>query len=83
MRRIASIIATACFAIGFIWQYGGWLLEWVARAIGVRGLTTTYNAFVEGFVITLMAEGSFMRIIGPWLLMGAGLLVLAMLRFRR
>ena len=50
MRRIASIAATTCFAVGFVWQYGGWFLEWVGRALGVRGLTTTYDAFVGGFM---------------------------------
>jgi hypothetical protein len=79
MRRIASIIATTCFAIGFVWQYGGWLLEWVGRALGVRGLTTTYDAFVGEYVTALIAEGSFARIIAPWLLMGIGLIVLAFL----
>jgi len=51
----------------------------VGRALGVRGLTTTYDAFVEGFVAELMAEGSFARIFGPWLLMGPGLIMLAFL----
>lgn len=79
MRRIASIIATICFAIGFVWQYCGWLLEWVGRALDVRGLTTTYNAFVGEYVTVLITEGSFTRIIGPWLMMGGGLIVLAFL----
>ena len=79
MRRIVSIVATVCIAAGFVWQYGGWLLEWVGRALGVRGLTTTYDAFVEGFVGELMAQGSVTRIFGPWLLMGTGLIVLAFL----
>jgi hypothetical protein len=79
MRRIASIAATTCLAAGFVWQYGGWLMEWVGRALGVRGLTTTYDAFVGGYVTALAAEGSFTRIIGPWLLMGIGLIMLAFL----
>jgi hypothetical protein len=77
MRSAVSLIAIAIFAVGFVWQYGGWLLEWIGRFIGTHGLSSSYDAFVNSFVATPLAEGS---IIGPWLLMGAGLILLAALR---
>ena len=80
MRSAVSLIAIAIFAVGFVWQYGGWLLEWIGRFIGTRGLSSSYDAFANSFAATLLAEGSVVRIIGPWLLMGAGLILLAALR---
>lgn len=80
MRSAVSLIAIAIFAVGFVWQYGGWLLEWIGRFIGTRGLSSSYDAFVNSFVATPLAEGSIVRIIGPWLLVGAGLILLAALR---
>ncbi|HET9536265.1 MAG TPA: hypothetical protein VFP43_13120 [Mesorhizobium sp.] len=73
MRSAVSLIAIAIFAVGFVWQYGGWLLEWIGRFIGTRGLSSSYDAFANSFVAPLLAEGSIVRIIGPWILMGAGL----------
>jgi hypothetical protein len=79
MRRIVAIVAMVCIAAGLVWQYGGWLLEWMGRALGVQGLTTSYDAFVDGFMAELMAKGSFTRIVGPWLFIGATLVALAFL----
>jgi hypothetical protein len=75
-----SGIAVTIFAIGFTWQYGGWLLEWVGRAFGVRGLTSTYEAFVESFVAWIGAS-SVMQILAPWFLMGVGAVLFAALRW--
>jgi len=79
MRKIVLLVAMVIFAVGFVWQYGGWSLEWIGRLAGRRGLSSSYDAFVDSFVSTLAAEGSFARIIGPWLLMGAGLTFLVAL----
>ena len=58
----------------------GWLLEWVGRAFGVRGLTSTYEAFVESFVAWIGAS-SVMQILAPWFLMGVGAVLFAALRW--
>ena len=28
-----AAIAVAIFALGFAWQYGGWILEWIGREV--------------------------------------------------
>ena len=61
MRSAVSLIAIAIFAVGFVWQYGGWLLEWIGRFIGTRGLSSSYDAFANSFVAPLLAEGSIVR----------------------
>ena len=67
------------FVVGFVWQYGGWLLEWIGRLFGTRGLSSGYDAFVNSNVATLLAEGSLVGIVGPWLLMALGLLILSII----
>ena len=57
----------------------GWILEWIGRLLGARGLTSSYEAFVEGYVGMLMTDGSLAKILGPWLLTGVGLILLAVL----
>jgi hypothetical protein len=72
------IAAIAIFLLGAAWRFGGWIAEWVGRLFGVRGLTSSYETFVQSYAGMLMSEGSIARILGPWLLMGIGLVVLAM-----
>ena len=79
MRSFVAITAVALFLVGAAWRFAGWILEWVGRLLGARGLTSSYEAFVEGPVGALMADGGFARILGPWLLMGIGLILLAVL----
>ena len=71
--------AIAILLLGVAWRFAGWILEWIGRLLGVRGLTSSYEAFVEGYVGMLMTEGSLAKILGPWLLMGVGLMILAVL----
>lgn len=79
---MAYAAATICFGLGFIWQFGGWAAEWIGRAFGTRGLATTYDAFVGDFVTVLVTGGGIIRIVAPWILMGIGLLALAIVRLR-
>lgn len=71
--------AIAILLLGVVWRFAGWILEWIGRLLGARGLTSSYEAFVEGYVGTLMTDGSLAKILGPWLLMGVGLMILAVL----
>lgn len=71
--------AIAILLLGVVWRFAGWILEWIGRLLGARGLTSSYEAFVEGYVGTLMTDGSLAKILGPWLLMGVGLILLAVL----
>ena len=80
MNPLAAI-AVAIFALGFAWQYGGWILEWVGRAFGVRGISSSYEAFVESFAASVGA-GGLVRILAPWLLMGIGVLLFVVARRR-
>jgi hypothetical protein len=48
-------------------------------AFGTRGITSSYDAFVESHAGMLMADGSLAKIFGPWVLMGIGLILLAVL----
>lgn len=79
MRRFVVIAAIVIFLLGAAWRFGGWIAEWTGRLSGARGLTSSYEAFVQAYAGMLMAEGSIARILGPWLLMGVGAVVLAML----
>ena len=72
-----AVTAIAILLLGVAWRFAGWILEWIGRLLGVRGLTSSYEAFVEGYVGMLMTEGSLAKILGPWLLMGVGLILLA------
>jgi hypothetical protein len=74
-----AVTAIAILLLGVAWRFAGWILEWIGRLLGVRGLTSSYEAFVEGYVGMLMTEGSLAKILGPWLLMGVGLILLAAL----
>ena len=69
-----AVTAIAILLLGVAWRFAGWILEWIGRLLGVRGLTSSYEAFVEGYVGMLMTEGSLAKILGPWLLMGVGLI---------
>jgi len=71
--------AIAILLLGVVWRFAGWILEWIGRLLGARGLTSSYDAFVEGYVGMLMTDGSLAKILGPWLLMGVGLILLAVL----
>jgi len=81
VRVFVAVAAVALFLVGAAWRFAGWILEWVGRLLGVRGLTSSYEVFVESSVGALMADGSLARILGPWFLMGIGLLLLAALYF--
>ena len=74
-----AVTAIAILLLGVAWRFAGWILEWIGRLLGARGLTSSYEAFVEGYVGMLMMEGSLAKILGPWLLMGVGLILLAVL----
>jgi hypothetical protein len=75
VRKFISIAAVALVLVGLAWRFAGW----IGRLLGMGGLGSSYEAFVEGYARILMAEGSFAKIFGPWLLMGAGLIILAAL----
>ena len=79
MRKCLSIAAVIVFAVGFAWRFAGWISEWTGRLLGTRGVTSSYEAFVESHVGMYLAEGGFARIAGPWLLMAAGLILLFIL----
>ena len=79
MRKFISITAVALVLLGVAWRFAGWIVEWVSRLLGARGLNSSYEAFVEGYAQVLMAEGSLAKMLGPWLSMGAGLILLAVL----
>jgi hypothetical protein len=83
MRKFISMTAVALVLLGVTWRFAGWILEWIGRLLGTRGLNSSYEVFVESYVPALMAEGSFPKILGPWLSMGAGLILLAVLYFPR
>ena len=74
-----AVTAIAILLLGVAWRCAGWILEWIGRLLGARGLTSSYEAFVEGYVGMLMTDGSLAKILGPWLLMGVGLILLAVL----
>ena len=71
--------AIAILLLGVVWRFAGWILEWIGRLLGVRGLNSSYEAFVESHVGMLTTEGGLIKILGPWLLMGVGLILLAVL----
>ena len=52
-----AVTAIAILLLGVAWRFAGWILEWIGRLLGVRGLTSSYEAFVEGYVGMLMTEG--------------------------
>lgn len=79
MRKFVFIAAITIFLLGVAWRFAGWIVEWTGRLFGVRGLTSSYEAFVQRHAEMLMAEGGIVRILGPWLLMGIGLVLLAVL----
>jgi len=82
MRKALSIAAMMIFVLGFIWQFGRWLLRWAGYGLGLRGLPGSYNAFVESFAAKIVNEGSVAWIAGPWLLISIGLIALIILRSR-
>jgi hypothetical protein len=43
-----AVTAIAILLLGVAWRFAGWILEWIGRLLGVRGLTSSYEAFVEG-----------------------------------
>jgi hypothetical protein len=53
-----AVTAIAILLLGVAWRFAGWILEWIGRLLGARGLTSSYEAFVEGYVGTLMTDGS-------------------------
>ncbi len=75
MRKFISIAAVALVSLGVAWRFAGW----IGRLLGIGGPDSSYGAFVERYALVLMDEGSFAKIFGPWLLMGAGLILLAAL----
>jgi hypothetical protein len=64
MRKRISIVAIAVFATKFIWRFSDWISEWAGRFIGVRGVTSSYEAFVESYVGMYLAEGGLAG--GSW-----------------
>jgi len=79
VRKVISIVALAVLLAGVTWRFAGWILEWIGRLLGVRGLSSSYEAFVKSHVGMLTTEGGLIKILGPWLLMGVGLILLAVL----
>jgi len=79
VKKCISIVAIAVFAIGFVWRFSGWISEWAGRLIGVRGVTSSYEAFVESYVGKYLADGGLVGIAGPWLLMATGLILFGIL----
>jgi hypothetical protein len=65
--------------LGVAWRFAGWIVEWTGRLFDARSLNSSYEAFVQGYAQALMNEGSLAKILGPRLLMGAGLILLAVL----
>ena len=82
MRKALSIAAMAIFVSGFVWQCGRWLLRWAGYGLGLRGLPSSYNSFVESVAAKIANEVSIAWIVGPWLLISIGLIALIILRSR-
>lgn len=80
MRKFISAVSIGVFIVGFIWQYGSWIAEWVGRFAGVRGVTSGYDEFVERHLPVL--KGGVAEIIVPWFLMVGGLVAFWALRLR-
>lgn len=72
MRKFMSAAAIGVFVVGFIWQYGSWIAEWVGRFAGVRGVTAGYDEFVVRH-LPVLTKGGVAEIVIPWLLMAVGL----------
>ena len=81
MRKSIFIAAVGLVLLGVMWRFGSQILWWVGHFLGKGALDSSYNAFVEGHARMLMAEGSFAKNFGPWVLMGVGLFLLAALYF--
>ena len=62
--------AIAILLLGVVWRFAGWILEWIGRLLGARGLTSSYEAFVEGYVGMLMTDGSLAKIARPMVVDG-------------
>lgn len=82
MRTLMSAAAIGIFMVGFVWQYGSWIAEWVGRLAGVRGVTAGYEEFVERHLPLLTVKGGVTEIVIPWLLMAIGLVAFWALRPR-
>jgi hypothetical protein len=46
--RKFSIAAIAILLVGVTWRFAGWILQWIGRLLGMRGIASSYDAFVEG-----------------------------------
>jgi len=79
VKTFIAVAAIALILVGAAWRFAGWILELIGRLLGLRGMTSSYEAFVDSSVGALMADGSLARILAPWLLMGLGLILLAVL----
>jgi len=62
--------AIAILLLGVVWRFAGWILEWIGRLLGARGLTSSYEAFVEGYVGMLMTDGSLAKMLRPMVVDG-------------
>ena len=80
MRKALSIIAMTIFMLGFIWQFGRWLLRWSGYGFGLRSQPGGYYDFVESFAEKIASGPSVGWIAGPWLLMSIGLMTLIIVR---
>ena len=82
MRKLMSAAAIGIFIIGFFWQYGSWIGEWVGRFAGVRGVIAGYDEFVERHLPVLAIKGGTAEIVAPWVLMVVGFVAFWALRRR-
>jgi len=83
VRKFVSVTGVVLVLLGMAWRFAGWIVEWTSRLLGPGGVTSSYEAFVQDYARVLMTEGSFAKIFGPWLMMGVGLILLAVLHLPR
>ena len=53
--------AIAILLLGVVWRFAGGSRKWIGRLLGARGLTSSYEAFVEAYVETMITTAAWRK----------------------